>query len=82
MFDNTIKILDNAANVINCDPNVLARLKRPKKAVIVSVPVRMDDYRVKVFTGFRIPPLLALTRAVSATTKMYRYLKLPLSRHS
>lgn len=54
MFDNTIKILDNAANVINCDPNVLARLKRPKKAVIVSVPVRMDDYRVKVFTGFRV----------------------------
>ncbi len=54
MFDNTIKILDTAANVINCDPNVLARLKRPKKAVIVSVPVRMDDYRVKVFTGFRV----------------------------
>lgn len=54
MFDNTINILDTAANVINCDPNVLARLKRPKKAVIVSVPVRMDDYRVKVFTGFRV----------------------------
>ncbi|MDX9730541.1 MAG: Glu/Leu/Phe/Val dehydrogenase [Bdellovibrionales bacterium] len=54
MFDNTIKLLDNAAKAINCDPNVLARVKRPKKAVVVSVPVRMDDYRVRVFTGFRV----------------------------
>jgi glutamate dehydrogenase (NAD(P)+) len=54
LFKNTIAILENAANVINCDPNVLERLKRPKKAIIVSVPVRMDDYRVKVFTGYRV----------------------------
>jgi glutamate dehydrogenase (NAD(P)+) len=54
MFKNTIKILDDAAAVINCDPNVLERIKRPKRAIIVSVPVRMDDYRVKVFTGYRV----------------------------
>jgi glutamate dehydrogenase (NAD(P)+) len=54
MFDNTIKILEDAANIVNCDPNVLERMKRPKKAVIISVPVRMDDYRVKVFTGYRV----------------------------
>lgn len=54
MFDNTIKILEDAANVINCDPNVLARVKRPKKTIMVSVPVRMDDYRVRVFTGYRV----------------------------
>ncbi len=54
MFDNTIKLLENAANAVNCDPNVLARIKRPKKAIVVSVPVRMDDYRIKVFTGFRV----------------------------
>ncbi len=54
MFDNTIKLLDVAAKAINCDPNVLSRIKRPKKAIVVSVPVRMDDYRVKVFTGFRV----------------------------
>ncbi|HVK61479.1 MAG TPA: Glu/Leu/Phe/Val dehydrogenase [Bdellovibrionales bacterium] len=54
LFQNTIKILENAAGVINCDPNVLERLKRPKKAIIVSVPVRMDDYRVRVFTGYRV----------------------------
>jgi glutamate dehydrogenase (NAD(P)+) len=54
MFDDTIKILENAGNVVNCDPNVLERMKRPKRAIIVSVPVRMDDYRVKVFTGYRV----------------------------
>lgn len=54
LFRNTIKILESAAGVINCDPNVLERLKRPKRAIIVSIPVRMDDYRVKVFTGYRV----------------------------
>lgn len=54
LFQNTIKILDEAAGVINCDPNIVERLKRPRKAIIVSIPVRMDDYRVKVFTGYRV----------------------------
>ena len=54
LFKNTIKILEDAAAVINCDPNVLERIKRPKRAIMVSIPVRMDDYRVKVFTGYRV----------------------------
>lgn len=53
-YQNTIKIVEEAANVINCDPNVLERIKRPRRAIIVSIPVRMDDYRVKVFTGYRV----------------------------
>ena len=54
MFQNTIKVLEESAAVVNCDPNVLERLKRPKRAIIISIPVRMDDYRVKVFTGYRV----------------------------
>lgn len=54
LFVNTIKGLETAANVINCDPNVLERIKRPRKSIIVSIPVRMDDYKVKVFTGYRV----------------------------
>ena len=53
-FRNAIKLLEDAANVVNCDPNVLERMKKPKRAIIVSIPVRMDDYRVKVFTGYRV----------------------------
>jgi glutamate dehydrogenase (NAD(P)+) len=54
LFHNTINILEEAAGVINCDPNVLERIKRPRRAIVVSIPVRMDDYRVKVFTGYRV----------------------------
>jgi glutamate dehydrogenase (NAD(P)+) len=54
MFRTTIKILEEAAGAISCDPNVLERLKQPRRTIIVSVPVRMDDYTVKVFTGYRV----------------------------
>ncbi|MGZ3775561.1 MAG: Glu/Leu/Phe/Val family dehydrogenase [Pseudobdellovibrionaceae bacterium] len=54
LFRNAIQTLDEAAKIINCDPNVLERLKRPRRAITVSVPVRMDDYSVKVFTGYRV----------------------------
>ncbi|MCB0378227.1 MAG: Glu/Leu/Phe/Val dehydrogenase [Bdellovibrionales bacterium] len=46
--------LDHAASIINCDPNVLVRLRQPRRAMIFSIPVRMDDYKVKVFTGYRV----------------------------
>lgn len=54
LFRNAIQTLDEAASIINCDPNVLERLKRPRRCITVSVPVRMDDYSVKVFTGYRV----------------------------
>lgn len=54
LFINALESIDEAGKLINCDPNVLARLKRPKRCIAVSVPVRMDDYTVKVFTGYRV----------------------------
>lgn len=36
------------------DPNVLERLKYPKRALQVSVPIRLDDGTVKVFEGYRV----------------------------
>ncbi len=54
LFRNAIQTLDEAAKIINCDPNILERLKRPRRAITVSVPVRMDDHSVKVFTGYRV----------------------------
>lgn len=54
LFRNAIQTLEEAGKLINCDPNVLERLKRPRRAITVSVPVRMDDYSVKVFTGYRV----------------------------
>lgn len=54
LFTNAIQTLEEAGKLINCDPNVLERLKRPRRSIMVSVPVRMDDYSVKVFTGYRV----------------------------
>ncbi|WP_415063135.1 Glu/Leu/Phe/Val family dehydrogenase [Bdellovibrio sp.] len=54
LFRNAIQTLEEASKIINCDPNVLERLKRPRRCITVSVPVRMDDYSVKVFTGYRV----------------------------
>lgn len=54
LYRNTIKTLERAGEIIKIDQNVLERLKRPKRAIIVSVPVRMDDYSVRVFTGYRV----------------------------
>ncbi len=54
LFQNALQILVEAAKVVNCDPNVLERLKKPRRCVTMSIPVRMDDYTVKVFTGYRV----------------------------
>jgi glutamate dehydrogenase (NAD(P)+) len=45
---------DLAADKLNVDSNVAARLRRPDRSLIVSVPTRMDDGRVHVFTGYRV----------------------------
>src|ERR671924_1150021 len=49
-----IEQFDLAATKLNLDANVAARLRRPDRAMIVSVPTRMDDGRVQVFTGYRV----------------------------
>ena len=38
---------------MNLDPDILAKLKEPEKVLIVSIPVKMDNGTVKVFTGYR-----------------------------
>ena len=49
-----VQQFDIAADKIVIDPNVAARLRRPDRAMIVSVPTRMDDGHVHVFTGYRV----------------------------
>jgi glutamate dehydrogenase (NAD(P)+) len=54
MNELAVNQFDIAAARLNLDPNVAARLKRPDRALIVSVPTRMDDGKVHVFTGYRV----------------------------
>ena len=45
---------DTAAEHLNLDPNLRKRLRVPRKSLVVSVPVRMDDGSVSVFQGYRV----------------------------
>ncbi|WPU65011.1 Glu/Leu/Phe/Val family dehydrogenase [Peredibacter starrii] len=53
-FQDAYSQLESAGNTMKMDPNVLERLKYPKRALQVSVPVRLDDGTVKVFEGYRV----------------------------
>jgi glutamate dehydrogenase (NAD(P)+) len=46
--------LDLVARKLKLDPGLVDKLKFPKRSLIVSVPVKMDDGRLKVFTGYRV----------------------------
>ncbi|MBY0384096.1 Glu/Leu/Phe/Val dehydrogenase [bacterium] len=54
LFKNVIQTLESAGKAINIDKNVMARLRQPRRSITVSIPVRMDDGNVKVFTGYRV----------------------------
>jgi glutamate dehydrogenase (NAD(P)+) len=46
--------LDSAAKVLGLDPGMHRLLRSNERALIVSVPVMMDDGRLEVFTGYRV----------------------------
>ena len=46
--------LDDAASLTKLDPDVHRLLRTPRRVLEVAVPVRMDDGRVEVFTGWRV----------------------------
>ncbi|HEX6139332.1 MAG TPA: Glu/Leu/Phe/Val dehydrogenase [Candidatus Limnocylindria bacterium] len=46
--------LDLAAQRLELDPGMHAVLREPKRELVVSFPVRMDDGRVEVFRGYRV----------------------------
>ncbi len=54
VFQMAVRQLDTVAAAIDLDPNILERLRWPKRAVIVSVPIKLDDGRTHTFTGYRV----------------------------
>ncbi len=46
--------LDHVAARIGLDPDIHERLRYPRRALVVSVPVRMDTGRTRVFIGYRV----------------------------
>ena len=54
LFQDAIRRLDRAAEVLDVDPEVIERLRHPQAILLVSVPVRMDDGSLKIFQGYRV----------------------------
>ncbi len=48
------KQFDRAADAINLPEDVRDRVKHPRRAVVVSLPIRLDNGTVQVFEGYRV----------------------------
>jgi glutamate dehydrogenase (NAD(P)+) len=53
-FRMACRQLEAVAEVIDIDRGVLQRMGLPKRAMIVSVPVRMDKGQTEMFSGYRV----------------------------
>ena len=49
-----LKLLDRAAEKLKLDPGLHKKIRSPKRQLIVSIPVKMDDGSLEVFTGYRV----------------------------
>lgn len=54
LFQDSFEQLEVAGSVGGLDPNIIERLKYPKRALQVAVPIRLDDGTVKTFMGYRV----------------------------
>lgn len=52
-FANALTQLEKAASVMKLEPAHKAQLSAPKRLLTVSIPVKMDNGEIKVFTGYR-----------------------------
>lgn len=53
-YRDTAALVERTSDQMNLDPNIRDRLLTPDRALIVTVPARMDDGRVENFIGYRV----------------------------
>lgn len=54
LFEDALSHLDQAAAMADLEPETLERLKHCQNILEVSIPVRMDNGSLKIFTGYRV----------------------------
>ncbi len=54
LYDMAVKQLEKAAKYLDIETGILEILKKPKRELIVNIPVKMDNGEIKVFTGYRV----------------------------
>jgi glutamate dehydrogenase/leucine dehydrogenase len=53
-FEEMKKMVDKAGKTLGLDAGMLEVMKSPKRELTVHFPVKMDDGKVRVFTGYRV----------------------------
>jgi glutamate dehydrogenase (NAD(P)+) len=54
LYENVNRQFDRAADLMGLDPNIRKILAKTMNEVMVNFPVRMDDGRIEMFTGYRV----------------------------
>jgi glutamate dehydrogenase (NAD(P)+) len=54
IFGAMLQEFDGAARLIDLDPGIWRILTQPKRQIVVSCPVQMDNGEIEVFTGYRV----------------------------
>jgi glutamate dehydrogenase (NAD(P)+) len=54
IFGAMLQEFDGAARILNLEPGIWKILTHPKRQIIVSCPVQMDNGEIEVFCGFRV----------------------------
>src|SRR5882724_776711 len=54
LYRTALAQLDRVAGKLQLEPDIHERLRYPRRALIVSVPIRMDDGKTHVFRGYRV----------------------------
>ena len=54
IFDGMLRQFDGAARLLNLEPGIWKILTHPKRQIMVSCPVQMDNGEIEVFTGYRV----------------------------
>src|SRR5205809_572791 len=54
IFAAMLQEFDGAARILNLEPGIWKILTHPKRQIIVSCPIQMDNGEIEVFTGFRV----------------------------
>jgi glutamate dehydrogenase (NAD(P)+) len=53
-FQNAMRQFDDAAKLLKLDPGLLDVIKKPRRSIILELPVKMDDGSLRIFTGYRV----------------------------
>ncbi len=54
VFGAMLQEFDGAARILNLEPGIWKILTHPKRQIVVSCPVQMDNGEIEVFTGYRV----------------------------